>query len=111
MHQPDNVLEICQRTKENNPSGRSNFHIIACLSLTLRLVKIVRDGDLRELQAFLMSGSCPQVVNELDEKRLSPLHYAARLSRADMMEELLTHGADIGQAGEDGMTPLHFGAR
>ena len=50
-------------------------------------------------------------VNELDEKKLTPLHYAARYSNIEVMKILVNHGADVNRLGDDDMTPLHYAAR
>ena len=51
-------------------------------------------------------------VNDLDEKSLSALHYAARYSHVQMIRELVTEmKADVDRAGDDDMTPLHYAAR
>ena len=50
-------------------------------------------------------------VNDLDEKKLTPLHYAARYSHVEIIDLLLELGAEINQPGDDDMTPIHYAAR
>ena len=50
-------------------------------------------------------------INNLDEKKLTPLHYAARHSNKAVMQILVENGADINRLGDDDMTPLHYAAR
>ncbi len=50
-------------------------------------------------------------INDLDEKSLTPLHYAARYSHLAMMKLLIELGADVNKRGDDNMTPLHYAAR
>ena len=50
-------------------------------------------------------------IDDLDEKKLSPLHYAARYSNIEILKLLIKHGANPNQAGDDDMTPLHYSAR
>ena len=50
-------------------------------------------------------------INELDEKKLTPLHYAARYSNIEVMKILFEHGALANKLGDDDMTPLHYAAR
>ena len=50
-------------------------------------------------------------INELDESKVSALHYAARQNSLQIMEILLSHGAEVDIKGPGGLTPLHFAAR
>ena len=50
-------------------------------------------------------------IDDLDEKKLSPLHYAARYSNIEILKLLIKYGANPNQAGDDDMTPLHYSAR
>ena len=62
----------------------------------------------------MLSGADQQIylnVNSLDEKDLTPLHYAARYSNFKMLVVLHENGADLNKKGDDGMTPLHYAAR
>ena len=78
--------------------------------------QLARDGDVGILHRLDKDSDVYQEllsrVNELDEKSLSPLHYAARYYHVDMITELVTEmGADIDRKGDDDMTPLHYAAR
>ena len=50
-------------------------------------------------------------INELDDRKLTPLHYAARYSNIEVMKILFEHGALASILGDDDMTPLHYAAR
>ena len=62
-----------------------------------------------EIEKFLPKH--PHSINELDEKKLTPLHYAARSSNIEVMKILFEHGANASKLGDDDMTPLHYAAR
>ena len=77
------------------------------------LHQLARDGDIETIKAWF-SGSQndpTKFLNELDEKKLSPLHYAARHSNIEVMKVLVENGANINRQGDDKMTPLHYAAR
>ncbi len=50
-------------------------------------------------------------INDLDEKKLTPLHYAARHANLEVMKILVENGAHVNKLGDDNMTPLHYAAR
>ena len=62
---------------------------------------------------FVFSPSCIGAnVNQKDHFGRSPLHVAAAVDYADMVEFLLQHGADINIiTNEEGQTPIHFAAK
>ena len=72
-----------------------------------------RDGDVETLRQVLSNpkNSILRNVNILDEKKLTPLHYAARHSNIEAMKILVEHGADVNKLGDDDMTPLHYVSR
>jgi ankyrin repeat protein len=47
-------------------------------------------------------------VNACDDNKHSPLHYAAKLNRSDLVERLLLRGAKIDAQGSTGYTALHI---
>ncbi|RDD43953.1 Transient receptor potential cation channel subfamily A member 1 [Trichoplax sp. H2] len=49
--------------------------------------------------------------NNLDEHQMSPLHYAARGNRVDVVKTLISHDADVNIRGYDGNTPLFMAAK
>ncbi|TRY67514.1 hypothetical protein TCAL_06427 [Tigriopus californicus] len=77
------------------------------------LHQIARDNDIDNLKAQIdtFRKELEHRVNDLDEKRLSPLHYAARYSHYEMIQLLLDLKADINRYGDDETTPLQYAAR
>ncbi|XP_041378224.1 ankyrin repeat domain-containing protein 49-like [Gigantopelta aegis] len=53
----------------------------------------------------------PSLVNSRDNDQYTPLHRASYNNHADMVEYLLTHGADIHARTIDGWHPLHSACR
>ena len=77
------------------------------------LHQLARDGDTDTIKALFSDSYNDTIkyINELDEKKLSPLHYAARHSNIEVMNILVENGANINKLGDDSMTPLHYAAR
>merc|ERR1719233_571644 len=75
------------------------------------LHQIARDGHVAELTALLTSGQWDSMLNELDSKENSALHYAARYSHMELVQILLDNKVLVDNVGSDGMTPLHYAAR
>ena len=113
------------------------FHLrtIFFFNYVISPFQIARDGDveaLRNLPNFERE-ELSKRVNDLDERRLTPLHYAARwqktkqnknrfrtkikqtisnrYSHVEIIDLLLELGAEINQPGDDDMTPIHYAAR
>ena len=74
---------------------------------------MARDGDVETLKQILCSPKSIALkqINDLDEKKLTPLHYAARHSNIEAMKILVDHGADVKKLGDDNMSPLHYVSR
>ena len=78
------------------------------------LHQLARDGDTETIKLWFAESRQDdpiKFINKLDEKKLSPLHYAARHSNIEVMKLLVENGADINKLGDDNMTPLHYTAR
>lgn len=73
--------------------------------------QMARDGDIETIRTWLQDDELRKHINDLDEKKLTPLHYAARNSNIDIMKVLSENGADVNKMGDDNMTPLHYAAR
>ena len=59
------------------------------------LHQLARDGEIEVLKSVLASDNeISKHINDLDEKKLSPLHYAARYSNIEVMQILINNGAD-----------------
>jgi ankyrin repeat protein len=50
-------------------------------------------------------------VNSLDSKGFTPLHYAARFNRTEMVKLLLDEGANATQGNKNFLTPIHEAAK
>ena len=69
----------------------------------------VAGGTVEEVQAMLARQ--PELVHERDPRdHRTPLHYAVRNARLEMMELLVAQGADLNARDITGMTPLHIAA-
>ncbi|VEN50171.1 unnamed protein product [Callosobruchus maculatus] len=49
----------------------------------------------------------PSLINEQDDSKNSPLHYAVRYSDQERVEELLDLGASLGSKNKSGVMPVH----
>nr|UPO70950.1 sTRP5 [Mesobuthus martensii] len=80
----------------------------------LPLHQAVRNGNLEALQCFLSNmtkTAIRRTINSLDDKKMTPLHYAARYNHINVAKLLLDYGAEIDSKGEDGVLPLHVASR
>ncbi|RDD38699.1 Transient receptor potential cation channel subfamily A member 1 [Trichoplax sp. H2] len=68
-------------------------------------------GDLTLAEQALINSYSVSFVNRLDENSLSPVHYASQFNRAELIEILTKHNADVNVKGLDGITPLHVAAK
>ncbi|XP_060535500.1 acyl-CoA-binding domain-containing protein 6 [Cylas formicarius] len=67
----------------------------------------IRDGDVNKIKDILQSASKPTLDN-LDEKGMGLIHYAADIGNSDILSLLLTKGANINQQDSEGQTALHY---
>jgi ankyrin repeat protein len=65
-----------------------------------------RAGDLATLQALLEQD--PELVNAVDERGRTPLHYAAGFGKEEAVRLLLERGADINAVDSAGMSAVDF---
>ncbi|EDV27939.1 uncharacterized protein TRIADDRAFT_53001 [Trichoplax adhaerens] len=73
-----------------------------------------KSGDIDILEDYLSDSDIVHdkfECNRLDRHKLSPLHYAAKYNRIDVVKYLLRYGADIDCIGGDGVTPLLIAAK
>ncbi|XP_023346201.1 serine/threonine-protein phosphatase 6 regulatory ankyrin repeat subunit B isoform X3 [Eurytemora carolleeae] len=74
--------------------------------------QLSRDGQLEELKRLLSDESVQAKINNLDEKKCSPLHYATRYSHMEIVNLLLEQPTTVvDRIGADQMTPFHYGCR
>ena len=52
-----------------------------------------------------------RTLNQLDNNKISVLHYAARYDHISIVRLLVSYGADVNIKGDEELTPLHFCAR
>ncbi|XP_077977718.1 uncharacterized protein LOC144433285 [Glandiceps talaboti] len=90
-------------TDNNNSKGgqttRPSLHVAA------------KNGDIPTLNGMLLYKNVAEVINSLDDDRLSPLHYAIRHDHLDVVKQLVKSGADLNLKTELDVTPLHIAAR
>jgi len=74
------------------------------------LFDAVKRGDVPSVSSLLASHGA--LVNALDveEGRVTPLHWAANEAQTQIAEVLLAHGAEVDAPSEHGNTPLHVAA-
>ena len=66
---------------------------------------------MEKILARLPSQRVYRTLNQLDNNKISVLHYAARYDHISIVRLLVSYGADVNIKGDDGLTPLHFCAR
>ncbi|EJD75737.1 tankyrase-2 [Loa loa] len=82
-------------------SYRDRHHEEECL----KLFESCKKGDLSVVSELLKPGTVNQP--DLNNRHLSPLHYAAGFGRVDCVRALLAAGANISQVDDSGLVPLH----
>lgn len=81
----------------------------AGMGFTPLLSLCTRDKISRNMVSLLLEKGADPNLASVDG--MTPLHYAARKGRTDIMELLLANGAEIDSVNLDGRTPLHEAAR
>ncbi|XP_065860533.1 uncharacterized protein [Euphorbia lathyris] len=81
-----------------NEDARSLLHV-AVSSSHLQVVKALLDVD-----------ESKNVVNSKDEEGWAPLHSAASIGNQEVVDLLLTRGADVNAKNDGGRTALHYAA-
>ncbi len=95
---------------------RNPLLIVICLALgSLHTTAAAEDirtaaraGDMETVRALL--DETPNLVNEVDNRHSTPLHFASDQGRIEVMTFLLANGADLTAIDVDGDTPLHWAA-
>jgi ankyrin repeat protein len=68
----------------------------------------VEAEDMAKLEQILAGN--PDLVNMQDNVGVTPLHYAAGLNNTNLVEYLISKGANVKAASKQGWTPLHWAA-
>lgn len=76
-------------------SGGNALHLAACF------------GELECLK-FYLDGGLLSNVNVTDDDLETPMHYAARFGKAEVIKFLHAHGGNINATSRSGLTPLHL---
>ncbi len=76
---------------------------------TKAIFEAVRHGDLKQIKALL--DSKPNLVNAKDSVGFTSLHWAAIDGSEEVIELLLSRGADVNAPSSEGYTSLHNAAR
>jgi ankyrin repeat protein len=71
------------------------------------LNKLISKGTLNNLKKLINQGT----VNQKNNKGMTPLHYAAREGRLDMVKALINANVKIDEVNQRGQTALHLAAK
>lgn len=69
------------------------------------LLEVSKEGDWPEVKLWLEVGAD---INSTDSDGCSPLHHAASLGRADIIEDFISKGANIDAIDKKGLTPFAY---
>lgn len=105
----DNLLEIC-RDRGNSEMEKlleANFASVQGASPKGEAIAAaIRERDLTKVQSLL--DASPEFLHAGDERSNQPIHWAVMTRHLDMIDELLTRGADINAPRFDGARPIHL---
>ncbi|RDD43947.1 Transient receptor potential cation channel subfamily A member 1 [Trichoplax sp. H2] len=87
------------------PNARSTTN------LNLDLFWAAKFGDVSVIQEYFVYNKDKNACNRLDEHKLSPLHYAAKYNRVEIIRSLVDHGADVNIPGYDSIPPISIAAK
>ena len=76
---------------------------------TIPLIEAVKTNDLEKVRALL--ASAPEQIKTTDEKGLTALYWAAMKGSAEVVSELISHGAEVNAKSKGDRTPLHQAVR
>jgi ankyrin repeat protein len=66
----------------------------------------IRERDLAKVRNLL--DAAPELLHAGDERSNQPIHWAVMTRQIDIIDELLTRGADINARRQDGARPIHL---
>jgi len=104
----DEAIEMGKKIKLYLPPLEELLGFPLTVQRDLSLHKAVRNGNSAQVFSLLMRKS--KLINAKDENGYSPLHWATNSGHTDIMENLISNGADIHAQDSDGDTPLHWAA-
>jgi ankyrin repeat protein len=70
------------------------------------IAEAIKSRDLKKVQSLL--DTSPELVNASDKSGNQPIHRAVMTRQPDMIDELLSRGADINAKRPDGARPLQL---
>ncbi|KAK4876912.1 hypothetical protein RN001_009418 [Aquatica leii] len=74
------------------------------------IIDYVKEGNYVEVVRMLKSGGTDRSWNELDENGMGLIHWAADRGYSNIIQALLSHGADVNLRDAEMQTPLHYAA-
>lgn len=78
---------------------------LSATSLGQSIHTAVQQGEIEQVKKLLSVN--PQLVNAKDESGRTPLHWAARIQKLEMVKLLLERGADVNAKDDNGIAALH----
>ncbi len=75
-------------------------------ALSNPLIEAVKSGTIDEVKKIIASDS--QSLKSVDERQMTPLHYAAEKGYADIADYLIEKGADMNAKNARGSKPIHI---
>lgn len=101
------ALETLWFIKRNPALSREGISLLSCPDLDLLLILAIELGDLNALESLINLGVD---VKASDSEAWTPLHYAAKYGRKEIVIRLLSKGALLEARTSSAKTPLHKAA-
>ncbi|KAF3456881.1 hypothetical protein FNV43_RR01535 [Rhamnella rubrinervis] len=92
------ILDTCRSPVYDGPLGRTALHAVVASNLDVLCIKLL--------------SKMPELAKLADEKKRTPLHFAAWFGRPSLVETLVNYDPTLAYMRDDGgMTPLHIAAK
>jgi ankyrin repeat protein len=105
----DSLLDICRDRGYAEMQKLLEVHLASVLGASPKgnaVAAAIRERDLPKMQSLL--DASPELLHAGDERSNQPIHWAVMTRQINMIDELMTRGADINAPRFDGARPIQL---